>query len=156
MLKEGNKAPAFRLPTDKGEEVALKDLKGKRVVLYFYPKDMTPGCTQEACDFRDASALFKKGKTVILGISRDSVERHQKFREKYQLDFPLLSDEDGKVCKAYGVWKEKSLYGKKFMGIERTTFIIGPDGRIEKLFPKVKVNGHITGVLEAIEAACKK
>ena len=156
MLKEGDKAPAFKLPTDDGDEVALKDFKGKRVILYFYPKDMTPGCTQEACDFRDAAAPLKKGKTVVLGVSRDSVERHGKFREKYQLDFPLLSDEDGKVCEAYGVWKEKSLYGKKFMGIERTTFVIGPDGRIEKVFPKVKVNGHITAVLEAVSTARKK
>lgn len=156
MLKAGDKAPAFKLSTDDGDEVALKDLKGKRVILYFYPKDMTPGCTQEACDFRDASAALKKGKTVVMGVSRDSIERHKKFREKYDLDFPLLSDEDGKVCEAYGVWKEKSLYGRKFMGIERTTFVIGPDGRIETVFSKVKVNGHIRAVLEAVGTARKK
>lgn len=151
MLKEGDKAPAFKLPADDGKEVSLKELKGKRVVLYFYPKDMTPGCTQEACDFRDSAAAFKKGKAVILGVSRDSVDRHQKFREKYELTFPLLSDEDGKVCEAYGVWKQKSLYGKKFMGIERTTFIIGPDGKIERIFPKVKVNGHVSEILDGLD-----
>ncbi len=152
MLKEGDKAPAFRLKADDGRELSLKDFKGKRVVLYFYPKDMTPGCTQEACDFRDGAAKFKKGKAVVLGISRDSVERHRKFKEKYDLDFPLLADEDGAVCEAYGVWKQKSLYGRKFMGIERTTFVIGADGKIEKIFSKVKVKGHIDEILEGLSA----
>jgi peroxiredoxin Q/BCP len=151
MLKEGGKAPAFSLMSDEGEKIKLADFKGKTVVLYFYPKDLTPGCTQQACDFRDANAGFKKGKAVILGISRDSVERHGTFKSKYDLNFPLLADEDGKVCEAYGVWKEKSLYGRKFMGIERTTFVIGPDGKIKKIFPKVKVKGHVGAVLESLE-----
>jgi peroxiredoxin Q/BCP len=150
MLKEGSKAPAFRLLDGDGNKVALSDFKGKTVVLYFYPKDMTPGCTQEACDFRDQQAALKKAKAVVLGVSRDSRERHQKFTAKYELNFPLLADEDGKVCEAYGVWKEKSLYGRKFMGIERTTFVIGSDGKIKKIFPKVKVKGHAPAVLEAI------
>lgn len=150
MLKVGDKAPAFKLPTADGDEVALKDLKGKTVVLYFYPKDMTPGCTQQACDFRDASSKAKKKNVVVLGVSRDSRERHGKFREKYELNFPLLADEGGEVCKAYGVWKEKSLYGRKFMGIERTTFVIDPAGKIAKIYPKVKVNGHVEAVLAEI------
>lgn len=150
MLKEGDKAPSFSLTSDGGETVSLKEFKGKTVVLYFYPKDMTPGCTQEACDFRDHQAKYKKAKAVVLGVSKDSVERHVKFRDKYELNFPLLSDEDGKVCEAYGVWKEKSLYGRKFMGIERTTFIIGPTGKIEKIFSKVKVKGHSEEVLGEI------
>lgn len=151
MLKEGDKAPSFSLPSDNGETISLKDLKGKTVVLYFYPKDMTPGCTQEACDFRDAQAKFKKSNAVVLGVSKDSVERHVKFQEKYDLNFPLLSDEDGSVCEAYGVWKQKSLYGKKFMGIERTTFIIGPTGKIEKIYPKVKVKGHAEEILAEVK-----
>ncbi len=150
MLKEGDKAPSFSLTSDNGETVSLKDFKGKTVVLYFYPKDMTPGCTQEACDFRDQQDKFKKAKAIVLGVSRDSMGRHVKFREKYDLNFPLLADEDGKICNAYGVWKEKSLYGRKFMGIERTTFIIGPTGKIEKVFSKVKVKGHSEEVLEGI------
>ncbi len=147
MLKEGSKAPAFSLPSNDGTQVALKDFKGKSVVLYFYPKDMTPGCTQEACDFKDDSSTYKKKGAVVLGVSRDSVERHQKFRDKYKLNFPLLSDEDGKVCKAYGVWQEKSLYGRKFMGIVRTTFLINPEGKVEKIYSKVKVKGHSKEVL---------
>ena len=147
MLKVGDKAPPFNLIADNGEKVSLKDFKGKTVVLYFYPKDMTPGCTQEACDFRDSATPYKKKKAVVLGVSKDSQERHEKFRDKYDLNFPLLADEDGKVCNAYGVWKEKSLYGRKFMGIERTTFVIGPDGKINKIFNKVKVKGHAEAVL---------
>jgi peroxiredoxin Q/BCP len=150
MLKEGDKAPAFQLESDEGTKIALKDLKGKAVVLYFYPKDLTPGCTQEACDFRDSSARLKKAGAVVLGVSRDSVESHRKFAGKHELNFPLLSDPDGKVCEAYGVWQEKSLYGRKFMGIVRTTFVISPEGRIARLFPKVKVNGHVDEVLEAL------
>ena len=151
MLKEGDKAPSFSLPSQNGEIISLKDLKGKTVILYFYPKDMTPGCTQEACDFRDAQAKFKKSNAVVLGVSKDSVERHVKFQEKYDLNFPLLSDEDGSVCEAYGVWKQKSLYGKKFMGIERATFIIGPTGKIEKIYPKVKVKGHAEEILAEVK-----
>ncbi len=148
MIKEGTKAPSFSLPSDGGESISLKDLKGKKVILYFYPKDMTSGCTLQACDFRDLFPKFKKSKAVVLGVSRDSVERHGKFRDKYELNFPLLADEDGKICKAYGVWKEKSLYGRKFMGIERTTFVIDEKGVITKIFPKVKVKGHADSVLE--------
>jgi peroxiredoxin Q/BCP len=147
-LKEGSKAPAFTLPADDGETISLKNFKGKRVIIYFYPKDLTPGCTQQACDFRDAAGLFNKKKVVVLGVSRDSAERHQKFKAKFDLTFPLLADVDGKVCEAYGVWKEKSLYGKKFMGIERTTFVIDAQGKIEKIIPKVKVKGHVEELLE--------
>lgn len=150
MLKEGSKAPAFTLVSDDGSKISLKDYLGKSVIIYFYPKDMTPGCTVEACDFRDAAPKLKKLKAVVLGISRDSVERHQKFKEKYELNFPLLSDEDGTVCEAYGVWKEKSLYGRKFMGIERSTFIIDKSGKIEKIYNKVKVKGHSDEVLKAL------
>ena len=148
MLKVGEKAPAFTLVDDSGKKVSLKDFKGKKVVLYFYPKDLTPGCTVEACDFRDISALLKKKKAVVLGVSKDSVTLHGKFRDKHELNFPLLSDEEGKVCETYGVWQEKSMYGKKYMGIARTTFIIGTTGKIEKIFEKVKVKGHTEEVLE--------
>jgi peroxiredoxin Q/BCP len=150
MLKEGDKAPAFTLATDSGESVSLKNLKGKKVVLYFYPKDLTPGCTTEACDFRDSAAALKRAGAVVLGVSRDSVERHRKFKEKHKLNFPLLSDETGEVCEAYGVWQEKSLYGRKFMGIVRTTFVIGADGKISRIFQKVKVAGHVSAVQDAI------
>jgi peroxiredoxin Q/BCP len=149
-LKEGSKAPAFSLMSDSGDKINLKDLQGKTVVLFFYPKDMTPGCTQEACDFRDSFARLKKAGALVLGISKDSVESHQKFVAKHDLSFPLLSDEDGKICEAYDVWKEKSLYGRKYMGIERTTFVISPEGKIAKIFPKVKVDGHVDAVLDAI------
>ena len=148
MLKVGEKAPAFTLVDDSGKKVSLKDFKGKKVVLYFYPKDLTPGCTVEACDFRDISALLKKKKAVVLGVSEDSVTLHGKFRDKHELNFPLLSDEEGTVCEAYGVWQEKSMYGKKYMGIARTTFIIGTTGKIAKIFEKVKVKGHTEEVLE--------
>jgi peroxiredoxin Q/BCP len=147
MLKEGSKAPAFTLVSDAGEKVSLKDFAGKTVVLYFYPKDMTTGCTQQACDFRDAHPKFKKKDAVVLGISRDSQASHVKFRDKYELPFPLLVDAEGKVCEAYGVWKEKSMYGRKYMGIERTTVVIGPDGKVIKIFPKVKVKDHVAAVL---------
>lgn len=150
MLKEGDKAPAFTLPSDGGDEISLSDFKGKTVVLYFYPKDLTPGCTQQACDFRDEEAAFKRNKAVVLGVSADSVDRHGKFREKLGLNFPLLADETKKICKAYGVWKEKSLYGRKFMGIVRTTFVIDPAGKIAKVFSKVKVKGHVGEVLESL------
>ncbi|NBX93059.1 MAG: thioredoxin-dependent thiol peroxidase [Proteobacteria bacterium] len=150
MLKVGDKAPRFMLVDDSGKKISLKDFKGKKVVLYFYPKDLTPGCTVEACDFRDASALFKKKKAVVLGVSRDSVALHKKFKEKHELNFPLLADEDGKVCEAFGVWQEKSMYGKKYMGIARTTFVIDEQGKVEQVFEKVKVKGHIDEVLEAL------
>jgi peroxiredoxin Q/BCP len=150
MLKVGDKAPAFSLLSDNNEKISLKDLKGKTVVLYFYPKDMTPGCTTESCDFQSNLTKFNKKNVVILGVSKDSVKSHQKFKEKEGLKFPLLSDEDGKMCEAYGVWKEKSMYGKKYMGIERTTFVISPTGVIEKIYEKVKVDGHVDEVLNAI------
>ena len=150
MLKEGARAPAFKLPSDSGDAIALKDLAGRRVILYFYPKDDTSGCTLEAKNFRDEIAAFKKKKAVILGVSRDSVASHVKFKAKYELNFPLLSDEDGAVCEKYGVWVEKSMYGRKYMGIERTTFLIDEEGRIAKIFPKVKVDGHCAEVLEAL------
>jgi thioredoxin-dependent peroxiredoxin len=150
MLKEGDKAPAFSLLSDEGEKVSLKELKGKTIILYFYPKALTSGCTVQACDFRDSASALKKHKAVVLGVSRDPVKLLVKFKEKHELNFPLLSDEDGETCEKYGVWKEKSMYGKKYMGIERTTFVIGSDGKIEKIFPKVKVKDHARTILDAI------
>jgi peroxiredoxin Q/BCP len=150
MPTEGEPAPDFRLPADDGKTYALRDLRGKKVVLYFYPKDDTPGCTKEACSFRDnLSRVTSKG-AIVLGVSKDDLESHAKFREKYSLSFPLLSDPEGKVLSAYGVWKEKNLYGKTFMGIERTTFVIDEGGRIQKVFPRVKVDGHVDEVLAAL------
>lgn len=148
QLKEGDKAPDFKLPNQEGKELSLSSLKGKWVVLYFYPKDMTPGCTQEACDFTEALPRFKSKKAVILGFSKDSVASHKKFADKYKLGFDLVSDEDLLACKAYGVYKKKSLYGREYMGIERSTFIINPQGKIAKIYPKVKVKGHAEDVLE--------
>jgi peroxiredoxin Q/BCP len=150
-VKEGVKAPLFTLTDDSGKKVSLKDFKGQAVILYFYPKDMTPGCTTEACDFRDSFSRLKKLNVVVLGVSKDSPERHRKFKEKEKLPFVLLSDEDGKVCELYEVWKEKSLYGKKYMGIERTTFIISPELKVNKIFSKVKVKGHV----DELFAYCK-
>jgi peroxiredoxin Q/BCP len=152
MLKEGSKAPAFKLPSSEhdGDVISLADYAGKTVVLYFYPRDNTPGCTREAEAFRDAAAALKKKNAVVLGVSKDSVASHCKFRDKYALNFPLLSDPDGKVIEAYGAWGEKTLYGKKSMGVIRTTVIIGPDGKVKKIFPKVKVDGHADEVLAAI------
>ena len=147
MLKPGDRAPSFALESDSGAPVSLKDFKGKSVVLYFYPRDLTPGCTQESCDFRDAYSALKRKKTVLLGISKDSVASHVKFKEKHDLPFPLLADVAGKVCEAYGVWREKSLYGRKFMGIVRMTFVIGPDGKVLRVYDKVKVKGHVEQVL---------
>ena len=151
-LKVGGKAPVFTLPADGGGKVALKALKGKTVVLYFYPKDDTPGCTKEACAFRDRFPDFRKAKAEIVGISKDDVGRHDKFKKKYALPFALASDVDGKVCAAFGVWQEKSLYGKKFMGIVRSTFLIDETGTIRAIWPKVKVDGHADEVMAAIEA----
>ncbi len=151
MLSEGAKAPNFTLQDDGGKTVSLDDFKGQNVVLYFYPKDDTPGCTKEACDFRDNQKVFKKKNAVILGVSADSVDAHVKFKKKFSLPFPLLSDPDKKTIQAYGVWKEKSMYGKKYMGIERTTFVIGADGKIAKIYPKVSVTGHIDQVLADIK-----
>lgn len=150
MLKEGNKAPDFTALDQSGTQVKLSSFKGKKnVVLYFYPKDMTPGCTTEACDFRDHYKKFKG--TEILGVSIDSPEKHQKFIEKYDLPFPLISDTDHKVVNKFKVWQEKNLYGKKYMGIVRSTFIIDKSGTLRKIFPKVKVKGHIEEVLAALK-----
>lgn len=146
----GKAAPAFTLETDGGERLALKDLKGKPVVLYFYPKDDTSGCTTEACEFRDAVPRFKKSKAVVLGVSPDSVKSHQKFKAKYELPFTLLADPDHTVCEKYGVWKEKSMYGRKYMGVERTTFIIDAAGKVAKIFEKVKPAGHAAAVEAAL------
>jgi len=139
MLQEGNKAPDFKLKDQNEKEISLSDYKGKNVILYFYPKDNTSGCTAEACSFRDDFPKFKKVETVILGVSPDSVESHKKFAKKYNLNFSLLADEDKEVIKKYDVWKEKSMYGRKYMGVERSTFIIDSDGKIKKIFRKVKV-----------------
>ena len=151
MLKVGIKAPAFSLLNQNGEKISLKDYLGKKIVLYFYPKDNTSGCTKEACNFRDAFPKFKKTDAIILGISPNSVDSHKKFAEKYQLNFNLLADEEKKVVQLYGVWKEKSMYGRKYMGVERTTFIIDEKGRIKNIFTKVKVDGHDKEVLEALK-----
>jgi len=150
MIKEGNKAPTFTLPDSTGKKISLKDFLGKKVVLYFYPKDMTSGCTKEACDFRDTHPNFKKLKAVVLGVSPDSIDSHKKFSDKYELPFTLLSDENKKVLEKYGVWKEKSMYGRKYMGVERTTVIIDEKGFIRKIFPKVNVNGHVEEVLKEL------
>jgi peroxiredoxin Q/BCP len=147
--KVGNKAPAFKMKTDGDEFVALKALKGKKVILYFYPKDDTPGCTKEACGFRDNLPNFKKAKAVIIGISKDSTKSHDKFKAKYGLPFTLASDEDGKVSETYGVWKEKNMYGRKYMGIERSTFLIDEQGKLQAEWRKVKVPGHVEEVLKA-------
>ena len=148
-IKEGNKAPDFTAIDQDGEKVKLSSFRGeKNVVLYFYPKDMTPGCTTQACDFRDQHKKFKN--TVILGVSIDSTERHQKFIAKYDLPFTLIADIDKKVVLKYDIWQEKKLYGKTFMGIVRTTFIIDKTGTIQKIFPKVKVKTHIEDVLSAL------
>jgi peroxiredoxin Q/BCP len=150
MLKTGDKAPDFTLPSSDGSKVSLSDFKGKKVILYFYPKDDTPGCTKEACSFRDAIDAFKRKKAVVLGVSADDLKSHQKFIEKYSLPFPLLSDVEKKVISAYGVWKQKSLYGRKFMGIERRTFLIDEKGYIQYIFPKVRVEGHTGELLEKL------
>ncbi|MCJ7552570.1 MAG: thioredoxin-dependent thiol peroxidase [Ignavibacteriaceae bacterium] len=151
MVKEGNKAPVFSLPDQDGKKVSLSDLKGKNVVLYFYPKDNTSGCTKEACQFRDAFPRFKGANAVIIGISPDSVESHKKFEKKYGLPFILLSDEKKSVLEKYEVWKEKSMYGRKYMGVERTTFIIDKEGKIRNIFSKVKVSDHEKQVLKALK-----
>ena len=149
----GDKAPAFTLPTDGGGKVSLSKLKGRKVVVYFYPKDDTPGCTKEACAFRDAMPDFSKIDAEIIGISKDPPSKHDKFKDKYDLNFTLASDEDGKVLDAYGVWVEKNMYGRKYMGIERATFLIDEKGKIANVWRKVKVNGHVDAVLEAAQSA---
>jgi thioredoxin-dependent peroxiredoxin len=149
-LVVGRKAPDFTLPDQDGKPVGLSEFKGKRVVLFFYPKASTPGCTQEACDFRDEVDAFKKKKAVVLGISKDTPAAQKKFAEKHQLPMPLLCDPGLEVHKAYGVWGEKVMYGKKIMGTIRTTVVIGADGKVERVFEKVKVTGHVASVLEAL------
>ncbi|WP_447977134.1 thioredoxin-dependent thiol peroxidase [Candidatus Nitrospira bockiana] len=148
----GDKAPDFSLPDQHGKPVALKSLRGQTVVLYFYPKDDTPGCTKEACGFRDAEAVLTRAGAVVLGVSLDGAQAHQRFIEKYRLPFTLLSDEDAAVSKAYGVYKQKNMYGKKFWGIERSTFVIDKTGTIKAAFRKVKVDGHVKEVLDAVKA----
>ncbi|WP_430510616.1 thioredoxin-dependent thiol peroxidase [Gottfriedia solisilvae] len=146
----GVKAPDFTLPANNGEEVSLSNYRGRKVVLYFYPKDMTPGCTTEACDFRDAYEKFINAGATILGISPDPIQKHQKFVEKYHLPFILLSDETTEVAKLYDVWKLKKNFGKEYMGIERTTFLINEEGMIEKVWQKVRVKNHVEDVFSVL------
>jgi peroxiredoxin Q/BCP len=150
-LKVGDKAPAINLKDQKGNKVSLNDFKGQNVVLYFYPKDNTSGCTSQACNFRDEFPKFEKLSAVILGVSPDSVDSHKKFAEKFYLPFTLLSDENKEVVDKYGVWREKSMYGRKYMGVVRTTFIIDGKGKIQKIYPKVKVAEHNKEVIEALK-----
>lgn len=153
MLAIGDKAPEFTLPAYPGEKISLKQFRGrngKNVVLYFYPRDNTPGCTTEACDFRDGLAQFQQADTAVLGISTDDVTSHQKFVEKFTLPFPLLADTDHAVAEKYGVWVEKSNYGKKYMGIQRATFLINKQGKIAAIWPNVKVAGHVAEVAESL------
>jgi thioredoxin-dependent peroxiredoxin len=155
MPQPGQRAPAFSLQDQEGNRHQLKDLAGRWVVLYFYPKDDTPGCTREACAFRDQHPALGRHDAVVLGVSPDDAKRHQKFAAKYELNFPLLVDPEHKVAEKYGAWGEKSLYGRKFMGITRSTFLIGPDGRIARVWPKVKVEGHVDEVLQAIDEGAR-
>jgi len=151
-LTEGDKAPAFDLPSDSGKNVKLSEFKGKKVVLYFYPKDDTPGCTKEAIGFTEALAKFKRAGAVVIGASKDTAEKHGKFRDKYELKIPLVSDEDGSLCMDYGVWAKKMNYGKSYMGIERSTFLIDEKGKVAKVWRKVRVPGHVEEVLDAVKA----
>src|ERR687888_273627 len=149
-LEVGDAAPEFTLPTDGGGKISLKSLRGKKVVLYFYPKDDTSGCTKEACGFRDSLPDFSQLNATVIGISKDSVASHDKFKKKYGLPFILASDESGEVCERYGTWIEKSLYGRKYMGIDRATFLIDKTGTVAKVWHKVKVPGHVDEVLNAL------
>ncbi len=151
-LEEGEKLPKIVMEDDAGNSVDLADHKGSYVVLYFYPRDNTPGCTREACEFRDHQNKLKRAGAVVFGVSPDSAASHQKFRDKFELNFPLLVDNDHKVAEKLGVWREKTLYGKKSMGIQRSTFLIGPDGKVVKLWKKVSVDGHAEAVLAALKA----
>jgi peroxiredoxin Q/BCP len=154
--KVGDVAPDFRLPSTRGKEITLKEFKGKDVILYFYPKDDTPGCTAEACSFRDHESDLTKEHAVVLGVSTDSLESHDKFHGKHNLNFPLLSDTTADVAKMYGVWKEKNLYGRRTWGVARTTYWIGGDGRVKKVWKKVDAPRHADEVLEALREARKK
>lgn len=153
MLQKGDMAPDFALDSDDGNRVRLADLRGRRVVLYFYPKDDTSGCTKEACGFRDARPQFETQDAVVLGVSPDGVDSHERFRDKYDLNFPLLADSDHSVAEAYGAWGTKKLYGREYEGVLRSTFLIGPDGRIEKIYRKVKPVGHADEILADLEEA---
>jgi peroxiredoxin Q/BCP len=153
LVSEGEEAPYFTLQADDGREVSLSDYLGKKVVLYFYPKDGTPGCTREAVEFRDIAKEFEEEGAVILGVSKDSIKSHQKFKQKHELPFTLLSDPEGKVLDIYGVWKKKSLYGRTFMGTERTTFLIDEKGIVKKVYRKVKVKGHAQACLLDLKGA---
>ncbi len=150
MLEEGTMAPDFTLENQDGQPIHLADYRGKVVMLYFYPKDNTPGCTKEACSFRDASSELTDAGAVVLGVSRDTASSHRRFADKFELPFPLLADTEEEVCNAYGVLQEKNMYGKKSIGIVRSTFVIDKDGRIVKVFPKVKVDGHVDEVLDVV------
>ena len=152
LVDVGRKAPAFTLADQDGKKHALKDFLGKPVVLYFYPKDDTSGCTKQACQFRDDLPKFKKSKAVILGVSPQDVNSKAKFAGKHDLNFPILADDEAKICEKYGVWQEKSMYGKKYMGVVRTTYLIGPEGKVKHRWDKVKVPGHAEEVLEAIKS----
>jgi thioredoxin-dependent peroxiredoxin len=152
MLDIGSKAPDFTAETDSGETISLKDFRGKKVVLYFYPKDDTTGCTKEACDFRDNFARLKRAGAIVLGVSPDPVKKHVKFKEKYDLPFTLVSDPDKVICGLYDVWKEKSMYERKYMGVERSTFVIDEHGKITAIWRKVKVPGHVEEVMEALKS----
>lgn len=155
-VKPGDPAPNFDLPTAGGGRISLSALKAKRAVLYFYPKDDTPGCTQEALNFTEKAKAFAAAKVMVIGVSRDSVAKHDKFAAKHGLTVILASDEDGKVCERYGVWKEKTLYGRTFMGIERSTFLIGPDGKLTRIWRKVRVPAHVDEVLKEVNAKPEK
>jgi peroxiredoxin Q/BCP len=151
MVEKGDTAPGFSLPADDGSVVSLEQFRGNKVVLYFYPKDNTSGCTTQACDLRDTLPRIDERGAVVLGVSPDSLVSHEKFRDKFQLNFPLLSDPDHQVAEAYGVWKEKSMYGRKYWGIERSTFIIDEDGKVVEAWRKVKPNGHADRVADLLE-----
>jgi peroxiredoxin Q/BCP len=150
MLQSGDQAPVFSLPGDDGNTISLEDFRGQRVVLYFYPKDDTPGCTTQACDLRDSWRAVQSNGAVVLGVSPDSIDSHRAFKEKFDLPFLLLADEDHAVAEEYGAWGEKMNYGRKYTGLIRSTFIIGEDGKIQHVFPKVRAKGHIAKVLEAL------
>jgi thioredoxin-dependent peroxiredoxin len=152
MIQEGDLAPTFTLPADDGVDLSLEDLRGKSVILYFYPKDDTSGCTTEACEFRDTLPRFEADGAVVLGVSPDPVASHKKFKDKYDLNFPLLADEDHAVAEAYGVWKEKSMYGRKYWGVERSTFLIDPEGKVKKAWRRVKPKGHAEAVAAEMSA----